>query len=134
VKLENCLNTNPDLKDTKISPLADHVEKKILGKVHLTKHELEGLSDIVAFLQNLAPTKRFVPKDIPDPDLLLEETKVDFSIFESGCFNMDFCLVFNILEIVLDHLSNLSLQPALDFYCGPVARGYQIFNGLLKTQ
>ena len=53
-----------------------HVNGGTKNKVHLTKYELEGLRKIISFLENLAVTKKFVPKDIMDPDGLLADSKV----------------------------------------------------------
>ncbi len=56
-------------------------------KVHLTQYEYQGLNLAVQWLQRLAPTKKMVPKDIPDPDGLLKDIKVGMA----GVRMMEIC-------------------------------------------
>ena len=44
--------------------------------VHLSRFELEGLDAVVKWLESLPVGKRNVPKDIPEPDLLLTDMRV----------------------------------------------------------
>ena len=80
VKLENCLLTN---KGTKLvtparamSPTTSSHSKG--AWIHLTSRELQGLGEVVYWLQGLPPTKRFVPKDLRDPDHLLSDVRVRY--------------------------------------------------------
>lgn len=50
--------------------------KKNKKHVHLTKYELQGLIDVVAWIENLPPTKKGIPKDLIDPEVVLKEIKV----------------------------------------------------------
>ncbi|XP_069134817.1 lysine-specific demethylase 2B-like isoform X1 [Argopecten irradians] len=43
--------------------------------VHLTKWELKGLHALIEWLEGLAPSKKGVPKELLEPDVLLEEAK-----------------------------------------------------------
>ncbi|XP_064613441.1 lysine-specific demethylase 2A-like isoform X2 [Liolophura sinensis] len=43
--------------------------------VHLTPYELKGLAKLTELLESLPPTKRSVPKDLTDPDMLIEDMK-----------------------------------------------------------
>ncbi|OWF40995.1 lysine-specific demethylase 2A-like [Mizuhopecten yessoensis] len=43
--------------------------------IHLTKWELQGLRTLVEWLEGLAPTKKGVPKELLEPESLLEEAK-----------------------------------------------------------
>ncbi|KAH3886544.1 hypothetical protein DPMN_010555, partial [Dreissena polymorpha] len=43
--------------------------------VHLTKFELEGLTEAVAWVESMPPTKKGVPKDLMDPHTVLSEIK-----------------------------------------------------------
>jgi len=44
--------------------------------VYLSRFELEGLKAVVDWLEGLPVGKRSVPKDLPDPDVLLKDVKV----------------------------------------------------------
>jgi hypothetical protein len=46
--------------------------------VHLTKWEIKGLKNLIEWLEDLAPAKRGVPKDIIDPEALLRDAKVSY--------------------------------------------------------
>lgn len=48
------------------------------GWVHLTQWELKGLRVLVRALEELAPNKLSVPKDIPDHTALIREIKVGY--------------------------------------------------------
>jgi len=51
--------------------------------VYLSRFELEGLDVVVKWLESLPVGKRNVPKDIPEPDVLLNDMRVsewDFTI------------------------------------------------------
>lgn len=50
--------------------------KKNKKHVHLTKYELQGLIDVVAWIENLPPSKKGIPKDLIDPEVVLKEIKV----------------------------------------------------------
>ncbi|XP_060069633.1 lysine-specific demethylase 2B-like [Ylistrum balloti] len=43
--------------------------------VHLTKWELQGLRTLIEWLEGLAPTKKGVPKELLEPDTVLNEAK-----------------------------------------------------------
>ncbi|XP_033747428.1 lysine-specific demethylase 2A-like [Pecten maximus] len=43
--------------------------------VHLTRWELQGLRTLIEWLEGLAPSKKGVPKELLEPDILLEEAK-----------------------------------------------------------
>ena len=59
VKLENCMAVSTKKPWT-----------------HLTKYELDGLAVIINWLEGLAPNKKRVPADIPEPDALLRDARV----------------------------------------------------------
>lgn len=44
--------------------------------VHLSRFELEGLKAVVEWLESLPVGKRNVPKDLPEPDVLLSDVRV----------------------------------------------------------
>lgn len=44
--------------------------------VYLSRFELEGLDAVVKWLEGLPVGKRNVPKDIPEPDVLLRDVQV----------------------------------------------------------
>jgi len=44
--------------------------------VYLSRFELEGLEAVVSWLEGLPLGKRNVPKDIPEPDILLRDVRV----------------------------------------------------------
>lgn len=46
--------------------------------VHLTKYELEGLIEVVAWVESLPASKKGIPKDLIDPDTVINEVKVRF--------------------------------------------------------
>ncbi len=71
VKLENCLLA----PENKGLIEGANVARKSL--VNLTSFELQGLNMVVNWLENLAPTKKNVPKDITDPEALLRDAKVN---------------------------------------------------------
>lgn len=52
--------------------------KREYKNVHLTKWEIKGLKKLIEWLEDLAPTKRGVPKDIIDPEALLRDAKVSY--------------------------------------------------------
>lgn len=52
------------------------ISRKSFAWIDLTKHEREGLTAIVLWLEKLPHTKKFIPKDIPDPLGLLTDVKV----------------------------------------------------------
>ena len=70
VKLENCLLSAEGSK------LLVNGGVKKTPNVHLTQYELRGLKAIVDWLQDLPKNKKFVPKDIVDPQALLQDAKV----------------------------------------------------------
>ncbi|KAL4224329.1 Lysine-specific demethylase 2A [Mactra antiquata] len=43
--------------------------------VHLTKYELEGLIEVVAWVESLPVSKKGIPKDLIDPDTVVSEVK-----------------------------------------------------------
>lgn len=43
---------------------------------HLTKYEYDGLKALLGFLKSFPVNKRQVPKEIIEPDLLLEKLEV----------------------------------------------------------
>jgi len=52
--------------------------KKHKKHVHLTKYELEGLIEVVSWIDSLPPNKKGIPKDLIDPETVLKEIKVWF--------------------------------------------------------
>lgn len=52
------------------------ISRKSFDWIDMTKHERDGLSAIVLWLEKLPQTKKFIPKDIPDPLGLLTDVKV----------------------------------------------------------
>jgi len=44
--------------------------------VHLSQFEMEGLKAVVDWLESLPVGKRNVPKDLPEPDVLLNDVRV----------------------------------------------------------
>ena len=50
--------------------------KKRTKYVHLTKYELEGLIEVLGWVESLPPSKKGIPKDLIDPDAVLREVKV----------------------------------------------------------
>ncbi|XP_060587380.1 lysine-specific demethylase 2A-like isoform X2 [Ruditapes philippinarum] len=49
--------------------------KKRTKYIHLTKYELEGLIEVLGWVESLPPTKKGIPKDLIDPDAVLREVK-----------------------------------------------------------
>ncbi|XP_053376119.1 lysine-specific demethylase 2B-like isoform X2 [Mercenaria mercenaria] len=49
--------------------------KKKTKYVHLTKYELEGLIEVLAWVESLPPSKKGIPKDLIDPDTVLREVR-----------------------------------------------------------
>jgi len=55
-----------------------------VNPVHLSRFELEGLKAVVEWLEGLPVGKRNVPKDLPEPDALLNDVRVSrISLFDS---------------------------------------------------
>ena len=50
--------------------------KKKMKYVHLTKWELEGLREIVGWVESLPVSKKGIPKDLIDPEAVVAEVKV----------------------------------------------------------
>lgn len=50
--------------------------KKKTKYVHLTKYELEGLVEVVGWVESLPPSKKGVPKDLIDAEAVVREVKV----------------------------------------------------------
>jgi len=55
-----------------------------VNPVRLSRFELEGLKAVVEWLEGLPVGKRNVPKDLPEPDALLNDVRVSrISLFDS---------------------------------------------------
>jgi len=51
--------------------------------VHLSRFELEGLTAVAEWLKSLPAGKRNVPKDLPAPDVLLDDVEVSTTSLDS---------------------------------------------------
>lgn len=49
--------------------------------VHLTKYELEGLIEVVSWIDSLPSNRKGIPKDLIDPEAVLKEIKVSILHF-----------------------------------------------------
>jgi hypothetical protein len=67
------VNSKPKKSSSSMSEICSK-----MANVMLTKYEREGLRAIVKWLESLPANKKGLPKDIPDPDLLLRDTRVSY--------------------------------------------------------
>ena len=65
-----------DLKKKRLSRMAEIRAK--MSPMRLTQYEIEGLREVLNWLENLPLNKRGVPKDISEPDQLLQDCRVSY--------------------------------------------------------
>ncbi|XP_052799736.1 lysine-specific demethylase 2A-like [Mya arenaria] len=72
---ESCNSNDMKLSEEKPKGPYSSPVKRTKKHVHLTKYELEGLTEVANWVDNLPPSKRGIPKDLIDPGTILKEIR-----------------------------------------------------------
>jgi len=87
-KLDSSEKTKREIAGMNGKPSRTVIRK--VEPVHLSRFELEGLSAVAEWLESLPVGKRNVPKDLPEPDVLLNDVQVSrISLFALDNIDID---------------------------------------------